>query len=78
MQDLDVICRQNARAEEEHAEKLVKQGKYVVTKYTGLNYHGFEAFDDEGPRNKAALDWVNSSPGHRTRLFNPTRQAVAA
>lgn len=78
MQDLEIINRQNARAEEEHAEGLVKSGKFVVTKYTGLNYYGFEAFDNEADRNQAALKWVNQSPGHRTRLLNPARQAVAA
>lgn len=76
MQDLDVINRLNARAEEEHATKLVKEGKFVVVKYTGLNYYGYEAFDNERDRNAAASAWNNQGAGHRTKLLQP--QAVAA
>ena len=75
MQDLDVINRQNARAEEEFAGKLVKEGKFVLIKYNGLNYYGYESFDNERDRNAAASDWTKGI-GHRVKLLQP--EPVAA
>lgn len=72
MQDLDVIQANNAKAEEEHATKLVDQGKFVLVKYTGLNYYGFESFDSEAPRNQAAIEWGRQSPTNRVRLLSPS------
>lgn len=71
MQDLDVIIRQNAKAVEAHASKEAAAGKYVLTKYTGLNFHSYSAFDNERDRNEAAVDWVNSAPGNRSGHLNP-------
>lgn len=72
MQDLDVIHRQNAKAVEAHAAKEAAAGKYVLTKYTGLNFHSYSAHDTEAERNQAAIDWTNSSPGNRAGHLNPT------
>ena len=78
MQDLDVIIRQNARAEEEFANKEAAAGKWVVARYTGLNYHSYKSFDNERDRNAAAIEWNNDGIGRRTRLINPAAEAVAA
>lgn len=75
MQDLEVIHRQNARAVEEHAAKEAKAGKFVLTKYTGLNFHSYEAFNDERSRNEAAVNWTNASPGNRAGHLNPPTAA---
>lgn len=75
MQDLDVIHRQNARAVEEHAAKEAKAGKYVLLQYTGLNFHNYQAFENERDRNEAAVLWTNASPGNRSGHLNPPTAA---
>lgn len=71
MNDIDQIARHNAKAVEQGAAQAAAQGKFVVLKYSGLNFIDFLAFDTEGERNKAALDWANASPGNRTALLQP-------
>lgn len=71
MQDLNVIIRQNAKAVEEFAAKEARAGKYVVARYTGLNFHSYEAFDNERDRNAAAIKWKNESNGHTVQHLNP-------
>lgn len=72
MQDLNVITKLNAQAVEEHAVKTRDQGKFGLAKYNGLNFESWADFDTEAERNAAATVWVNSGPGHRTTLHNPT------
>jgi hypothetical protein len=76
MQDLDVINRVNAKAVEEHAAKEAKAGKFVLLKFTGLNFLDYVAFDTERERNNAAIEWVNAAPGHRSGHLNPPAAAV--
>lgn len=72
MQDLEVIQRLNAKAVEEHAIKTRDAGKWGVAKYTGLNFHSYEEFDNEADRNAAAAAWNNAGAhGGRTKLINP-------
>jgi len=71
MQDLDVIQRNNAKAIEEASAKAVKEGKFVVNKFTGLHFIDYEAFDNEAERNNAAIEWANSGPGKRSEIKNP-------
>lgn len=73
MQDLEIINRQNAKAVEAHAAKEAAAGKYVLTKYSGLNFVDYEAFDTERDRNAAAIEWTNSSPGNRSGHLNPAK-----
>ena len=71
MNDLQQIEKHNADAVARAATKAVVAGKFVVLKYSGLNFIDYEAFDAEGPRNEAATKWTNESPGNRTELRQP-------
>ena len=72
MQDLNVITKLNAQAVEEHHVKTRAEGKFGLAKYNGLNFESWADFDTEVERNAAATAWVNSAPGHRTSVHNPT------
>lgn len=78
MQDLDVINRINSKAVEEYATKEAKAGKFVLLKFIGLNFLDYTAHDTERERNAAAIEWTNSSPGHRSGHLNPPAAAAAA
>lgn len=71
MNDIDQISKQNAKAVAGAATKAAADGKFVVLKFSGLNFVDFEAFDTEAPRNKAAIAWTEESPGNRTELLQP-------
>lgn len=78
MQDLEIINRNNSKAVEEHAAKEAQAGKFVLLKFSGLNFVDYTAFDSEGERNAAAIAWTNAAPGHRSGHLNPTAAKEAA
>lgn len=71
MNDLNQIIAKNAKAVESAATKAAADGKFVVLKYSGVNFIDYEAFDTEAPRNAAATAWTNDAPGNRTELRSP-------
>lgn len=78
MNDIDQIAKHNARAVEQGAAQAARDGKFVVLKFSGLNFVDYEAFDDEGARNEAATKWTNESPGNRTELRQPEAAAPSS
>ena len=78
MQDLEVINRTNSKAVEEYAAKEAKAGKFVLLKFTGLNFVDYTAHDSERERNAAAIDWTNTAPDHRSGHINPPAAKEAA
>lgn len=72
MQALEIIHRQNEQAVRDAVPAEVAKGKFVVAKFSGLNFVGYESFDNERDRNAAAIAHTNAAPGNRTELHSPT------
>jgi len=71
MNDLNQIIQKNSEAVESASRKAVADGKFVVLKYSGVNFIDYEAFDTEAPRNSAAIAHTNEAPGNRVELLSP-------
>lgn len=75
MTDLTVINRPNSIAVQWYAAEQARAGKFVLLKFTALEFVDFSSFETERERNAAAIAWGNSAPEHRVSFINPPKDS---
>jgi len=73
MRDLNDIVENNTKATLDAIPAEQARGKYVVAKYTGVNFAGYDTFDTPEDANKAARAFRESGPGFTTMVYPALR-----
>lgn len=71
MHDLNTINKINAEAVQRGAHQAALAGKYVLLKYTGVNFVDFEAHDTHEAREAAAAQYEGQSYTNVSRRIDP-------
>lgn len=76
MRDLNDIVENNTKATLDAIPAEQARGKYVVAKYTGVNFAGYDTFDCASDANNAARAFRDSGPGFSTMVYPSTKRAI--
>lgn len=82
MNDLRTIQRLNSEAVERSIPKALAKGKFVCSKYAGLNFVDFTEHDTHDEAVAAGDAYVHEAPGNSVKYLSPANTqnpaAVAA
>lgn len=73
MQDLNQIAAANTRATQDAIPAEQARGKYVVAKYTGVNFMGYTTHDALHLAEDEKLEHETQAPGFKAVIHAPVR-----